>query len=156
MSTERTSPLPSVHLRRVINSVSAYINGNLAIEPNPTPKKKPQQQKKVVVKRKTIPVQEKLLYLFTVMVCVIVAGAIIWRYAQIYELNTRMQQIESQIKTLQIENNKLKLEITKYQDPKRLLDQAKQLGLVPNEDLNQITADRSTLADGDSLALKKE
>lgn len=136
--------------------MSAYINGNLAIEPNPAPKKKPQQQKKVVVRRKTIPVQEKLLYLFTVLVCVIVAGAIIWRYAQIYELNTRMQQIESQIKTLQIENNKLKLEITKYQDPKRLLDQAKQLGLVPNEDLNQITADRSTLSDADSLALKKE
>ncbi|TMV46667.1 cell division protein FtsL [Paenibacillus mesophilus] len=136
--------------------MSAYINGNLAIEKKEPPKKqKVQEQKKVVVKRRTIPVQEKLLYLFTVIVCVLVAGAIIWRYAQIYELNTRMQQIESQIKALQIENNKLKLEITKYQDPKRLLDQAKQLGLVPNEDLNQVT-DKKGAAGGDSVAMKKE
>lgn len=135
--------------------MSAYINGNLAIEQKPAKKAKVQEQKKVVVKRKSIPVQEKLLYLFTVIVCVLVAGAIIWRYAQIYELNTKMQQIESQIKTLQIENNKLKLEITKYQDPKKLLDQAKQLGLVPNEDLNQVT-DKRGAAGGDSVAMKKE
>jgi cell division protein FtsL len=135
--------------------VSAYINGNLAIEQKPAKKAKGQEQKKVVVKRKSIPVQEKLLYLFTVIVCVLVAGAIIWRYAQIYELNTRMQQIESQIKALQIENNKLKMEITKYQDPKKLLDQAKQLGLVPNEDLNQVT-DKRGAAGGDSVAMKKE
>jgi cell division protein FtsL len=135
--------------------VSAYINGNLAIEQKPPKKQKVQEQKKVVVKRRTIPVQEKLLYLFTVIVCVLVAGAIIWRYAQIYELNTKMQQIESQIKALQIENNKLKLEITKYQDPKKLLDQAKQLGLVPNEDLNQVT-DKKGAAGGDSVAMKKE
>jgi cell division protein FtsL len=135
--------------------VSAYINGNLAIEQKPAKKAKVQEQKKVVVKRKSIPVQEKLLYLFTVIVCVLVAGAIIWRYAQIYELNTRMQQIESQIKALQIENNKLKLEITKYQDPKKLLDQAKQLGLVPNEVLNQVT-DKRGAAGGDSVAMKKE
>ncbi|TNJ66335.1 cell division protein FtsL [Paenibacillus hemerocallicola] len=135
--------------------MSAYINGNLAIEQKPAKKAKVQEQKKVVVKRKSIPVQEKLLYLFTVIVCVLVAGAIIWRYAQIYELNTRMQQIESQIKALQIENNKLKLEITKYQDPKKLLDQAKQLGLVPNEVLNQVT-DKRGAAGGDSVAMKKE
>ncbi|MDF2716488.1 MAG: cell division protein FtsL [Paenibacillus sp.] len=135
--------------------MSAYINGNLAIEQKPPKKQKVQEQKKVVVKRRTIPVQEKLLYLFTVIVCVLVAGAIIWRYAQIYELNTKMQQIESQIKALQIENNKLKLEITKYQDPKKLLDQAKQLGLVPNEDLNQVT-DKKGAAGGDSVAMKKE
>lgn len=135
--------------------MSAYINGNLAIEPKPPKKAKVQEQKKVVVKRRTIPVQEKLLYLFTVIVCVLVAGAIIWRYAQIYELNTRMQQIESQIKALQIENNKLKLEITKYQDPKRLLDQAKSLGLVPNDDLNQVT-DKRGAAGSDSVAMKKE
>ncbi|RKN86897.1 cell division protein FtsL [Paenibacillus ginsengarvi] len=136
--------------------MSAYINGNLAIEQKPVKKPKqkpPQEKKKIVVKRKSIPVQEKLLYLFTVIVCVMVAGVIIWRYAQIYELNTRMQKIESQIKVLQLENNKLKLEITKYQDPKRLLDQAKAMGLVPNEELNQIT---KTVPNNDPLAMKKE
>lgn len=123
--------------------MSAYINGNLAMEQKPEKKPKAPEQKKVVVKRKTIPVQEKLLYLFTVIVCVLVAGVIIWRYSQIYELNTRMQKIESEIKTLQIENNKLKLEITKFQDPKRLLQMGKSLGLVPNEDLNQVTEKKS-------------
>lgn len=135
--------------------MSAYINGNLAIEPKPPKKEKAQEHKKVVVKRRTIPVQEKLLYLFTVIVCVLVAGVIIWRYAQIYDLNTRMQKIESEIQTLQIENNKLKLEITKYQDPKKLLDQAKQLGLVPNDELNQVTRSVPN-ANNDSLAMKKE
>ncbi|GAA3403934.1 cell division protein FtsL [Paenibacillus hodogayensis] len=133
--------------------MSAYINGNLAIEQKPPKKPKVQEQKKVVAKRRSIPVQEKLLYLFTVIVCVLVAGVIIWRYAQIYEMNTRMQKIESQIKTLQIENNKLKLEITKYQDPKKLLDQAKQLGLVPNDDLIQVIR---SVSNDDSLAMKKE
>ncbi|MDF2725775.1 MAG: ftsL [Paenibacillus sp.] len=124
--------------------MSAYINGNLAIEQKPVKKPKEQEpKKKVVVRRKTIPAQEKLLYLFTVIICVLVAGVIIWRYAQIYELSTRMQKVESEIKALQVENNRLKLEITKYQDPKRLLDLGKQLGLVPNEDLNQVTDRKS-------------
>jgi cell division protein FtsL len=127
--------------------VSAYINGNLAIERKPVKKPKGQDQKKVVVKRKSIPVQEKLLYLFTVIVCVVVAGVIIWRYSQIYEMNTRIQKIESEIKALQIENNKLKMEITKYQDPKKLLDQGKSLGLVPNEELNQLTERKSPAGD---------
>jgi cell division protein FtsL len=135
--------------------VSAYINGNLAIERKPPKKAKAAEQKRTAVRRKSIPVQEKLLYLFTVVVCVLVAGVIIWRYAQIYELNTRMQKIEAQIKALQIENNKLKLEITKYQDPKKLLDQAKQLGLVPSEDLNQVTGDKSGQPNGESVAMKK-
>ncbi|MEF3310355.1 septum formation initiator family protein [Paenibacillus sp. GYB004] len=127
--------------------MSAYINGNLAIERKPVKKPKGQDQKKVVVKRKSIPVQEKLLYLFTVIVCVVVAGVIIWRYAQIYELNTRIQKIESEVKALQIENNKLKMEITKYQDPKKLLDQGKSLGLVPNEELHQLTERKSPAGD---------
>lgn len=133
--------------------MSAYINGNLALEPKTIKKVKVQEHKKTVIKRKTIPMQEKLLYLFTVIVCVIVAGAIIWRYAQIYEMNTRIQKIENEIKTLQIENNKLKLEITKFQDPKKLLKQAQELGLVPSDDLNQVT---SGGAGKHPVAMKKE
>ena len=51
--------------------------------------------------------------MFGVIVCVIVAGAILFRYAQIYEMNARIQQIEQQIRVLQQENSSLQLEIAK-------------------------------------------
>ncbi|MFK7693385.1 cell division protein FtsL [Paenibacillus sp. HJGM_3] len=113
--------------------MSAYIHGNLALEPKEVRKPQIKETKKTVYRRRPIPVQEKLLYLFTVLICVVVAGVIIWRYAQIYEMNTRIQMIEKEVKALQVENNKLKLEISKAQDPKRLQDMANQYGLGPNE-----------------------
>jgi cell division protein FtsL len=119
--------------------MSAYIHGNLAVEPKEIRKPQVKETKKTVYRRRPIPVQEKLLYLFTVLICVVVAGVIIWRYAQIYEMNTRIQMIEKEVKVLQVENNKLKLEISKAQDPKRLQDMANQYGLGPNEkQVNQV------------------
>lgn len=119
--------------------MSAYIHGNLALEPKENRKPQIKETKKTVYRRRPIPVQEKLLYLFTVLICVVVAGVIIWRYAQIYEMNTRIQMIEKEVKTLQVENNKLKLEISKAQDPKRLQEMANQYGLGPNEkQVNQV------------------
>ena len=59
----------------------AYVNGNLALQPKRKPDQKQQnfrETRKVVVKRKPIPVQEKLLYMFTILVCVVVAGVIIY------------------------------------------------------------------------------
>jgi cell division protein FtsL len=117
----------------------AYIHGSLAVEPKEIRKPQVKETKKTVYRRRPIPVQEKLLYLFTVLICVVVAGVIIWRYAQIYEMNTRIQMIEKEVKVLQVENNKLKLEISKAQDPKRLQDMANQYGLGPNEkQVNQV------------------
>jgi cell division protein FtsL len=123
-----------------------YTNGNLAIESNPVKRTNQETRKKTVVRKKSIPVAEKLLYLFTVIVCVVVAGAIIWRYSQIYEMNTRIQKIEAQMKQLQIENNRLKMEVSKLQDPKHLLDQAKSFGLLPNDEVNQVMASGSEVA----------
>lgn len=124
--------------------MSAYIHGNLALEPKNSTKPKGREAKKIVYRKRPIPVQEKLLYLFTILICVVVAGTIIWRYAQIYEMNTRIQMIEKEIKTLQVENNKLKLEISKAQDPKRLQDLANQYGLAAHENqVNQVTQSNS-------------
>jgi cell division protein FtsL len=59
-------------------------------------------------------------------------------------MNTRIQMIEKEVKTLQVENNKLKLEISKAQDPKRLQDLANQYGLGPHENqVNQVTQSNS-------------
>lgn len=111
------------------------MHGNLATKPQQQalPKVKVRETTKLVTRKKTLPTQEKLLYLFTVVVCAIVAGVIIWRYAQIYEMNTRIQQIERQIKLLEAENTVLKYKVTELSKPERLNELAKQLGYGPPE-----------------------
>lgn len=119
--------------------MAAYIHGNLA--------KKEQEQeagrvriretRKVVYKARTIPVQEKLMYLFTVAICVVVASVIVWRYAQIYEVNRNIQDIQGQIKQLESENGLLKQQVNKLMDPNRLKLDAEKSGLTPVDE-NQI------------------
>src|SRR5690606_27949348 len=122
-------------------------------------KKKPQvtykETRRVVRRKKSIPTQEKLLYLFTIIVCVCVAGLIIFRYAQIYEVNAKMQQLEQQIQQLENENSTLELEVNLLQDPKRLIEKAKQLGLRSSveEDISEIPLS-SRIAGTDQIALK--
>lgn len=102
--------------------MAAYIHGNLATQERQAPgqRVKIKETRRIVYRTSKLPVQEKLLYLFTVFVCVIVAGVIIWRYAQIYEINTRIQQIERKIHQLEVENSSLKELLSKQQDPERL------------------------------------
>lgn len=122
--------------------MAAYIHGNLAVEERKGSKVKIRETRKIVYRKKAIPTQEKLLYLFTILMCVFVAGVIIWRYAQIYEVNTKIQQIEHEMRILQDENETLKLEVHKLQDPKRLIEKGKALGLAePGEaNIKEITA----------------
>ncbi|MEB3100637.1 cell division protein FtsL [Ferviditalea candida] len=114
--------------------MAAYIHGNLAVEERTGKKVRVREKRSVVYRSKALPLQEKLLYLLTMVVCVVLAGLIIWRYAQIYEVNTKIQKIENQIETLQNENKKLKLEVNRLQDPKRLIEKAKELGLRPSNE----------------------
>lgn len=120
--------------------LAAYIHGNLAVEERTGNKKKIKETRRIVYRKKQIPTQEKLLYLFTIVVCVLVAGVIIWRYAQIYEVNTNIQRIEQEIKMLQDENASLKLEVHKLQDPERLIQKGEALGLkrTTEEEINEI------------------
>ncbi|NEW05267.1 cell division protein FtsL [Paenibacillus sp. SYP-B3998] len=118
----------------------AYIQGNLALDQKQSQKQKqPQRVKikettKVVYRNKTIPVQEKMLYLFTVVLCVIVAGVIIWRYAAIYQMNKNILVMQNQIREIQAENSALKQEVEKLQSPERMKDVAKRLGLKPQDE----------------------
>jgi cell division protein FtsL len=117
--------------------LAAYMHGSLALEERPGPQVNKKQR--VTYRKRSMPMQEKLLYLMTVILCVVAAGAIIWRFSQIYEMNNRIAQIEREIKVLQVENNKLKLEIGKQGSPERLQEAAHSLGLVPNDkSVNQI------------------
>lgn len=121
------------------------MHGNLATQQPQRPEKKVRikETKKVVVRSKTLPVQEKLLYLFTVVVCVMVAGLIIWRYAQIYEMNQKILAMEQSIKEIEAQNVILKQQVDKLSDPLELEKQAKLLGLSFQDPQTPGTTDKS-------------
>ncbi|ANF97695.1 hypothetical protein [Paenibacillus bovis] len=81
----------------------AYTRGNLAVKQKPAEKvvRKYRETTKVVVRRSALPIQEKMLYLATVIFCVAIASVIIWRYAYIYELNKNAQDMASATALLQ-------------------------------------------------------
>jgi len=110
----------------------AYVNGNLALQPKRKPEKQPtiRETKRVVVTRKSIPVQEKLLYMFTVLVCVAVAGVIIFRYAQIYDMNLKIKQLNNEYQTMNVEMEVLKKQVEKLSDPERIRKMAESQGMV--------------------------
>lgn len=133
-----------------------YYEGNLAISQKKKPRVTYKETKRIVKRKRAIPTQEKLLYLFTIIVCVLIAGLVIFRYAQIYEVNAKLQQMEQQIQQLESENETLELEVNLLQDPKRLIDKAKQLGLHSSieEDISEIPLS-SRVAGTSQIALKK-
>jgi cell division protein FtsL len=108
------------------------VNGNLALQP----KRKQDQQtviketKRLVKTRKSLPVQEKLLYMFTVLMCVVVAGVIIFRYAQIYDMNLDIKKLNSDYQTMNIEMEDLKKQVEMLSDPERIRKLAESQGMV--------------------------
>ncbi|SFI60395.1 Cell division protein FtsL [Paenibacillus sp. UNC496MF] len=118
----------------------AYMNGNLALQPKRKPEQKPsyRETKKVVVKRKSIPVQEKLLYLFTILACVVVAGVIIFRYAQIYQMEQKITTMTKQQAQMQLQIDDLISKREIANDPKVLKDKAAQLDYVMSDERIQV------------------
>lgn len=96
----------------------AYTRGNLAVQP----KRKEEadrlyrEKTKVVTRRMVIPLKEKLLYMLTLGVFVLVAATLIWRYVHIYDLNLQAQKLDSSIA-------KTKKQIATYQMEKQGLEQ---------------------------------
>jgi len=127
----------------------AYQNGNLALKP----KRKPEQQnyrekRTIVVKRKSMPMQEKLLYMFTIIAAVLVAGVIIFRYAQVYEVNLEVRNLSKQYDKMAIEIKELEKKVQSLSDPERIkqmaesegMSTAKQTVTVPRKDTAAETA----------------
>ncbi|MGO4496988.1 cell division protein FtsL [Paenibacillus sp. 2RAB27] len=110
----------------------SYIQGNLALDPkrkpNPQQRVKIKETTKVVYRNSSLPAQEKMLYLFTVVLCVIVAGVIIWRFAAIYQMNANILKMQGEIREIQAQNSALKQEVEKLQSPDRLKEEAVRLG----------------------------
>ncbi|PDO11185.1 MAG: cell division protein FtsL [Candidatus Reconcilbacillus cellulovorans] len=106
----------------------AYIRGNLALE-RAEPQPARAETERSSAGRSALRGRDKLLYLFAVLVGVAVALSVLYRYAQIYEMNVRLHQIESRIQRLEAENIELRRELTRLQDPARIMEKAKELGL---------------------------
>lgn len=112
----------------------AYTRGNLAVQPKRKEEANPlyREKTKVVKRRKVLPLQEKLLYMLTLGVCVLVAITLISRYVQIYDLNLQAQKLDQNIA-------QAKKQISTYQMEKQTLEQkvaqkARDLGYVsPDE-----------------------
>ncbi|ACT02527.1 cell division protein FtsL [Paenibacillus sp. JDR-2] len=113
----------------------AYINGNLAMQPKRKPEQRPvvRETKRIVVKRKSIPVQEKLLYMFTVVFCVIVLGVIVNQYAKNYDMRVQIKQMKTQYATMNIDMKELQKQVEMLNDPERIRKMAETQGMASTE-----------------------
>jgi cell division protein FtsL len=119
---------------RGIVEVAIYMHGNLALKEEER-REGTQKRKQAPSKRPAIPASEKLLYLGVIVLCMLVAGAVLYQTAQLYSVNTRIQDVQREIQRLEKENQKLKLEGEKLREPQRLYELGKQLGFaVPAEE----------------------
>ncbi|CAM3531745.1 cell division protein FtsL [Paenibacillus lupini] len=113
----------------------AYINGNLAMQPKRKPDQRPviRETKRIVVKRKPIPVKEKLLYMFTVVFCVIVLGVIVNQYAKNYDMRVQIKQMNNQYAVMNIDMKELQKQVEMLGDPERIRKMAETQGMASTE-----------------------
>ncbi|MGO4110115.1 cell division protein FtsL [Paenibacillus sp. YAF4_2] len=113
----------------------AYINGNLAMQPKRKPDQRPviRETKRIVVKRKSIPLQEKLLYMFTVVFCVIVLGVIVNQYAKNYDMRVQIKQMNNQYAAMNIDMKELQKQVEMLGDPERIRMMAETQGMASTE-----------------------
>lgn len=129
----------------------AYTRGNLAVQPKRKEERNPlyREKTKVVTRRMVLPMQEKLLYMLTLSVFVLVAVTLIWRYVHIYDLNKQAQKLDAEIASA-------KKQVATYQMQKQQLEQlipqrAKALGFVaPDEDATIFVPNKGNSTDGDN------
>ncbi|MEV3092920.1 cell division protein FtsL [Paenibacillus larvae] len=121
--------------------MARYIQGNLAVEPQRKQQEKKVQYretKKVVYRKKPLPMKEKLLYLTIVTIGAAIASIIVWQYVSIYQLNRAMVNKQSEIKKIEVENTGLNQQYLVLVSPERLKAEAKKRGFSP-QNTNQTT-----------------
>ncbi|MCY7487025.1 cell division protein FtsL [Paenibacillus alvei] len=109
----------------------AYVRGNLAMRPERQTQQKPRyrQTKKKVTRKSTLPTREKLLYLGTIIFCAAIALFLISGYANIYNLNLKVQETKRATVVLTNEVSELTVEKEKLSDWKRIEGEARKNGL---------------------------
>lgn len=130
----------------------AYTRGNLAVKPKPEEKvvRKYRETTKVVVRRAALPIQEKMLYLGTVIFCVLIAGMILWRYSAIYEVNKTAETLASATTALQKETTQN--ELRKHLLENQVVERAVALGYIEPTDTDpiQVSREKGTTAPSSS------
>lgn len=114
----------------------AYMHGNLALQPKKRPEEEQhsyRETKHVVVRRKSLPVQEKLLYLVTILVCVIVACVVIFRYAEVYQTNLQVQEMTTQYETVSLEIKEMQRKVEQLSSPELIREKAMAQGMIQSE-----------------------
>jgi cell division protein FtsL len=126
--------------------MNTYIEGNLALKHKHTLQAYPSVKVKRVSPQSNLNAHNKLFVLMLVFVCVVIAVTVLWRYSQIYQMNTDILRVQQEMKQLQLENELLKQEIEKSQSSERLKLEATKLGLVPrnSSQVAQISPTRQT------------
>lgn len=113
--------------------MAIVVRGNLALKEEESRKnaKRTQREK---AKKPVIPAAEKWFYLGAILLCMVIAGAVLYQSAQLYSVNTRIQDIEREIQMLEKENEQLKLEGERLREPQRLYELGKALGFQAPEE----------------------
>ncbi|ALA43065.1 MULTISPECIES: hypothetical protein [Paenibacillus] len=110
----------------------AYTRGNLAVKERARQEQVQQQRyretTKVVTRRRELPIREKLLYLLTLVACIVIAGMLISRYAHIYQINYSINTASKDISKLQ--TNIAQLKIQKERLENQIVPTAKQQGYI--------------------------
>ncbi|UHA74131.1 cell division protein FtsL [Paenibacillus sp. 481] len=111
----------------------AYNRGNLAVK-KPEKRRRQQTQFRETTKKLTrkaaLPMREKMLYLFTVVVCSAVAMFLIGRYAEIYELNRNIEAMKRDTEDLKKQASVLHVEKERLSDWDRIGSVASENGLT--------------------------
>lgn len=108
--------------------------GNLAVQvnqqqPQPTVKQLPPTKKSIP--SHGIPIEEKLLYLLSVVVVVCISGFILSRYALISQMNYEIEKIKVTVSQTQEDNSSLKLKVDELSKRERILKIAQEeLGMT--------------------------
>ncbi|WP_342552061.1 hypothetical protein [Paenibacillus sp. FSL R7-0652] len=124
----------------------AYTRGNLAVKPKAQERAAQQQRyketTKVVTRRTGLPAREKFLYLITLIAVIVVGGALMSRYAHIYELNKQAQSTIADVKEAQ--KMIADLQVEKETLNNQVIENAKSLGYVESSDKDVIFVPRSS------------
>ena len=88
-----------------------------------------ERKEKRLTPLKAFPTGERLLYLFSIILCVALAVLVLSRYAKVSELNVAIQNTELEIQKVEKENLQLETEANKLRSVERIRKFAEQKGL---------------------------
>ncbi|MCM3698500.1 hypothetical protein [Paenibacillus macerans] len=114
----------------------AYSRGNLAVKEKSAQRSHPSQRyretTKVVTRRSTLPVREKLLYMMTIIFCVAVMAGLLWQNVTLYSIKRQMFNLNTDIQTMSAEIEQLSIKKEKLEE--QVPEEAAKLGYVEPEE----------------------